>query len=119
MLMVRIALIAALSLASTLSFAAPKAYEVSASIAHDGQKVATPTVLVKPSSTAEMSVTGENGFSLSVTVVPSEADAIDVFVNIGTAKAALKTTVTTLTGKPVVVASGELEVTVTVSEGDS
>lgn len=118
MMKVRIALLAILGLFSWTGLAAPKVYEVSASIKESGKVVATPAVRVKPGAPAEMSVSGENAFRLSVVVVPTETDAIDVSVDVGTSTASLKTVVATLAGKPIAVSSGDLEVVVTVTEGD-
>lgn len=115
----RTALLSMLVLLSGVATAAPNVYEVSASIRHGGQTIAAPTLLVKPGASAEMSASGENGFRLAVVVTPTETDAVDVSIDLGTSHASLKTTITTLTNKPIAVSSGELEVNVTIGDGDS
>ena len=119
MVIVRFMVVAVLSLLCASVLAAPKVYEVSASIKQNGKAVATPTVLVKPNTEAEMTVAGENGYRLSVIVSPAESGAVDVSINVGTSQASLKTAVTTLTDKPIALSGGNLEVSVTVSDSDS
>jgi len=101
------------------ALASPNVYEVAASIKQDGKTIATPSVRVKPGASAEMSVAGEDGFRLSVIVMPSDSAALDVSVDVGTNQASLKSVVATLAGKPIVVSTGALEVSVTVKDGDS
>ena len=119
MIKVQVALLSLLFLVSSSVLAGPSVYEVSASIKQGGKAVATPTIRVKPGASAEMSVGGENGYRLSVTASPAEDKAVDVSISVGTSQASLKSVVTTLLDKPIVVSSGDIEVSVTVKDGDS
>jgi hypothetical protein len=113
------ALLATLLPISGSVIASPNVYEVSASIKQNGQSVAAPRIRVKPNAPAEVSVAGDNRFRLAVIIIPSETDGLDVSVEVDTSQASLKSVVTTFVDKPIVVSSGDLEVTVTVADGDS
>jgi hypothetical protein len=103
-------------LASSSVLAGPAVYEVSAEIRQGGQVVATPTIRVKPGAPAEVSVSGENGYTLAVSVSPVDDGVVDVAINVGTSLASLRSTVATLVGKPIVVSTGDIAVSVTVSD---
>ena len=119
MIKVKAALLSLLLLTSSSVIAGPSVYEVSASIKQAGEVAATPIVRVKPGASAEMTVAGDNGYRLSVTVSPAESKAVDVTISVATSQASLRSVVTTLLDKPIVVSSGGIEVSITVKDGDS
>lgn len=87
-------------------------YRVSATIAHNGTTVATPSLVVRAGASARVEVPGEKGYEFGVSINPSDQNAIDVSTNVLTQFGKMSTSVTTQSGKAMTVSSGDVELTI-------
>ena len=113
--------IACIVLAVGLLLAAPvllaaNSYTVSARIAHGDTLVGEPTMVARAGAPAKVTVHGENGYSLMFTVVPKEGDLLEVTIEAATSKGSVSTVTTAQIGKPVTVTSGDMGLSLTVSD---
>lgn len=67
-----------LTLVSFNCIAGTSSYKVSATLLHNGQPFASPTVVVKPGTPAEVKVSGKNGYTFSFTVKELSANKVKV-----------------------------------------
>jgi hypothetical protein len=94
-------------------------YKVSAKIAHDGMTVGEPVIVVKHGAPAEVLVRGEAGYEMEVTLTGEAPDELQVATELRTQRGSLKSAVTVKPGEPVLVSTGGLDLTLTVTPGSS
>ncbi len=106
-------------IAAAAFFAAPgfaaNSYQVTALIEHGGELVGQPSVVVRPGAPASVAVHGEGGYNLTVTVIPGEEGLLDVTVKAETSRGSVSSAVTTRADKPIVVAGGDVSLTLTIA----
>lgn len=110
-----------LTLAAYIVFSAPTAfaadgYKVSAKIEQGGSVVGEPILMVKAGAPANVSVHGQNRYSLMVTIVPREQDEVEVSVKADTTNGSVSSVVITKAGRPMTIASGEVGLSLTVDD---
>ena len=105
-------------LAAQTAFAADS-YKISAKIEHGDSVVGEPTLVVKAGAPANVSVHGQNGYKLTVTVVPQEQEEVEVSVKVDTAHGSVSSVVITKAGHKIIVASGEVGLSLTVGTDGS
>ena len=105
------------SFAPSVLNAASAGYKVAAVIAAGGKELGKPTVTLKAGKPASVSVSGENGFRLELTVTESEPGTVEVDTRLNASAGSVATTVVTPVGKPVVVATDALSLQITVQPG--
>lgn len=94
---------------------AANSYQVTALIEHGGERVGQPSVVVRPGAEASVTVHGEGGYNLWVTVIPGEEGLLDVTVRAATSRGSVSTAVTTRADKPIVTAESEVSLTLTIA----
>ena len=107
--------LAASSILATPSALAAETWRVAALIEQGGARVGEPTVVVRSGQPANVAVHGDKGYDMSVVVVPDEDGLLKVTVKASTSTASVSTALTTPAGKPVEVAAGGMDLTLTVS----
>lgn len=100
-------------LAAHTAFAADS-YKVTATIEHGGSVVGEPTLMVKAGVPASVGVRGQNGYTLEATIAPQEQNEVEVSVKVDTTHGSVSSVVTTKTGRPIIVASGDVGLSLTV-----
>ncbi|GAB3339991.1 hypothetical protein [Marilutibacter aestuarii] len=113
----------ALLLAAIGAFAIPglaaETYKVTAEIRHADTVVDTPTLVVRDGVPGQVSINGESGYRLRVTVTSPEEGELDVAAKVDTHKGSVSTSVTTGIGKPMALSAGELGLSITVEPAGS
>ena len=97
--------------------AAPVSYKISAVIAAAGKELGKPTVAVKAGEPASVSVSGDNGYRLELTVSESGPGTVEVVTHLNASAGSVATTVVTPIGRAVVVATDALNLQITVQPG--
>lgn len=111
--------VAALLLLVAPAARAADVYNVAATISHDGETIASPSLRVDQASPARVSVTGEVGYELSVQLMPDEdEDALQVTVQLTTTRGTVSSVVTTRIDRPISVAAGDVGLQLTISRDD-
>jgi hypothetical protein len=90
---------------------AADSHKVTARIEHGGSVVGEPTLLVKAGVPASVGV--------RATIAPQEQDEVEVSVKANTRHGSVSSVVTTKTGRPIIVASGEVGLSLTVDRDGS
>lgn len=101
------------TLATQTAFAAD-AYKMTARIEHGGSVVGEPALMVKAGVPASVGVHGQNGYTLEATIAPQEQDEVEVSVKVDTTHGSLSSVVTTKAGRPIIIASGDVGLSLTV-----
>jgi hypothetical protein len=94
-------------------------YTVAAKIVQEGNVVGEPVVALKHGVPALISVAGDGGYELELTVTEQAADEVVVATKLRTHKGSVKSAVTAKPGQPTVVSSGGLDLTFTVTSSSS
>ena len=111
--------VAALLLLVAPAARAADVYNVAATISHDGETIASPSLRVDQASPARVSVTGEVGYELSVQLMPDEdEDALQVTVQLTTTRGTVSSVVTSRIDRPISVAAGDVGLQLTISRDD-
>lgn len=108
-----IALSASLAVASWSAFAAP-IYKLSAAISHQGKVFATPVMLVEDGKPSEISVHGEDGFTLALTVTAIDKDRLGVSADLQSSHGSMTPEMVVIAGQPATVSVGDVAIRVTV-----
>lgn len=107
-----------LALAASPALAAD-VYKVSARISHGEDEIGSPVLLVNHQSPATVSLSGGDGYDFSVRLVRVDgSDELEVTVELATSLGRVSSVVTTGVGRPILVATGEIGLSVTVTRED-
>ena len=91
-------------------------YTVAAEITHADGPVGSPTVVVNAGTPASVSVGGENGYTLAVDIKPVEAGTVKVGARLETSRGHVSSLRNGDISSPMVFATGEIGLRLTVTE---
>ena len=96
---------------------AENTYKVSAEITENGKTVGSPALVVKAGVVATVAVSGDKGYRMSVQVDSKDGGTVDVTAHASTAQGEIASTLNGKLDTPMTVATGEMGLKVTVSQG--
>lgn len=92
-------------------------YKVSTEITENGKTIGSPALVVKAGVPATVAITGDKGYRISVQVESKDDGTIDVTAHASTAQGEIASTLNGNLDTPMTVATGEMGLKVTVSQG--
>lgn len=91
-------------------------YKVAAEITHSDGPVGSPTIVVNAGTPASVSVSGEGGYTLAIDIKPVEAGTVKVGARLETSRGHVFSLRNGDIGSPMVFATGEIGLRLTVTE---
>lgn len=92
-------------------------YKVSVEITENGTTVGSPTLVVKAGVPATVAIGGVKGYRISVQVESKDDGTVDVTAQASTARGEITSTLNGNLDTPITVATGEMGLNVTVTQG--
>ena len=111
------ALILSASLLSPEAFAG-EAYDVSATLSHEGREFASPSLVVKAGEAASISTSGPDGYALSITVDPLADGTLRVSSRVNSDRGDMAPVLVVEPGATSSVSVGELSLSLTATLSD-
>ena len=93
--------------------AAADTYKVSAQLSHQGRVFASPVVVAHEGEPAKISVRGENGYTLQLTVVPAPEGKLSVAANLKSSLGDMAPAVVVEPGKQASMSVGDMAMSIT------
>ncbi len=94
---------------------AGETFRVSAALAHAGHAFASPVLVVAPGVPATVGMSGDEPYSLTVTVAPAQDGALEVRSDLRSSHGTMAPVMRLAPGKPGIVKVGDLSMTLTAS----
>lgn len=104
-----------LCLAASSGASASGRYAVSAELTHQGKAFASPTAIVRSGEPATMHVSGQNAYTLALTVKEASAGRIEVAADVDSQHGKMAPTVVVEPSVPASVEVGDLGLTLTIN----